>query len=106
MQNQRLILLQQYFEQDPSDPFNVYGLALEYRDFDQKKASEYFDILLENHKSYLPTYYHAAQLFSDLGFTQKADKIYIAGIELAQKQSDALALRELQNAYSNFQFDD
>ena len=106
MQNQRLILLQKYFEQEPSDPFNIYGLALEYRNFDQKKAAEYFDLLLNNHKSYLPTYYHAAQLFVELGLNQKADSIYQDGIALAKKQADALALRELQNAYSNFQFDD
>ena len=106
MQNQRLILLQKYVEQEPDDPFNIYGLALEYRNFDQQKAAEYFDLLLRNHKSYLPTYYHAAQLFLDLGQTEKAEMIYKAGIELAQKQSDSLALRELQNAYSNFQFDD
>ena len=106
MQNQRLILLQKYHKQEPNDPFNIYGLALEYRNFDQPKAAEYFNLLLENHESYLPTYYHAAQLFSELGQVDKADTIYNAGIKLAQEQSDALALRELQNAYSNFQFDD
>ena len=31
MNSERIKLLEQYLEDDPSDPFNLYALALEYQ---------------------------------------------------------------------------
>lgn len=97
--------LQMYMEKEPENPFNMYALALEYQNQDKEKASFYFNKLLREHKSYLPSYYHAARLFSDLGLPEKAESTYLRGIELAKNQSNAHALKELQNAYLNFQFE-
>jgi len=53
--------------------------------------------LLKEHPSYLPTYYHAAELYVDNDEIDLAEKVIDEGIELALKQNDTLALRELRN---------
>lgn len=64
MDNNRLELLLQFYEEDSQDPFNAYALAMEYLNKDTAKAKVYFDTLLDEHPSYLPTYYHAAALYA------------------------------------------
>ncbi|WP_375583136.1 tetratricopeptide repeat protein [Cyclobacterium xiamenense] len=92
-----------YMEEEPENPFNIYALALEYQNQDKEKASFYFNKLLREHKSYLPCYYHAAQLFAELGQSTQAESTFLEGIQLAKKQKNAHAQRELENAYFNFQ---
>ena len=101
----RVTELLNYIEKEPKNPFNLYALALEYQNQDKEKASFYFNKLLEAHKDYLPTYYHAAIFFADLEQYQKADKIFSEGIELAKTQNNSHAQKELENAYLNFQFE-
>ncbi len=43
MNNHRLDLLLQFYEEDPLEPFNAYALAMEYQNKDIVKALEYFD---------------------------------------------------------------
>ncbi|SHN26818.1 hypothetical protein SAMN04488057_11536 [Cyclobacterium lianum] len=102
----RVSLLLQYVKEEPENPFNIYALALEYQNQDKEKASFYFNKLLKEHKSYLPTYYHAALLFAALDQAEKAEKTFLDGIALADKLDDSHAKRELQNAYLNFQLDE
>ncbi|MFO7822782.1 MAG: tetratricopeptide repeat protein [Cyclobacterium sp.] len=101
----RVKVLLQYIEEEPENPFNIYALALEFQNQDKEKASFYFNKLLEEHKSYLPTYYHAALLFAELDQPEKAETTFQDGIALANLQNNALAKKELQNAYLNFQFE-
>lgn len=101
----RIQQLLEFLEEEPENPFNLYALALEYQKHDPDKVAYYFDALLQNHKNYLPTYYHAAEFFTQRSDITKAKEIYEAGIELATEQKDNHALRELQNAYLNFQFE-
>jgi len=68
-------------------------------------ARHYFEILLKDHAEYLSTYYKAAELYTSLEENEKADEIYQRGIELAKKQGNQLALRELQSAYDMFLFE-
>jgi hypothetical protein len=58
----RLDTLLQFYKEEPDDPFNIYALAMEYQKTDVKKALDHFALLLQNHDSYLPTYYQAAKL--------------------------------------------
>lgn len=95
----RLKQLEQFYQEDPRDPFNLYALALEYFKSDSSKTRELFDVLLEEHPDYLPTYYHAGKLYEDLGDTATASQIFEKGIELATKKNDAKALRELRSAH-------
>ncbi len=105
MSNERLKQLREFYEQDPSDPFNAYALALEYQKTDVEKASEFFGILLMNHADYLPTYYHAAKFFQDRGDRDRAIDTYERGISLAQRLGDQKAQRELKSAYDELMFE-
>jgi Cytochrome c biogenesis factor len=44
----RIDLLKKFIEEDPSDPFNVYALALEYIESNPEKAKELFEQLLKS----------------------------------------------------------
>lgn len=95
----RLRQLEQFYDEDPRDPFNVYALALEYLKHDPSRTRQLFDILLAQHADYLPTYYHAGKLYEHLGDITKAAAIFEKGMELARKVNDAKAERELRSAY-------
>ena len=97
MNNERLEQLLKFYQDDPNDPFNLYCLANEYKTDDPEKALAYYSKLLKDHPNYLPTYYHAAELYIDNDEIDLAEKIIDEGIELALKQNDTLALRELRN---------
>lgn len=103
MNNNRLSLLLQFYEEDPADPFNAYALAIEYLANDAVKAAEYFTFLLEKHPTYLPAYYHAAALFADMGNSTYAEELYQKGMQLALHQQNTKTHLELQRAYRRFQ---
>ena len=102
MNTTRLSLLQAYYEEDPSDPFNAYALAMEYLDNEPIKSLTFFKELLDKHPTYLPTYYHAAELFANADMRVQAAEVYQNGIALALEQKQAKSLQELKNAYQNF----
>ncbi|NBB19009.1 tetratricopeptide repeat protein [Runella sp. CRIBMP] len=103
MNNNRLAFLLQFFEEDSKDPFNAYALAMEYQQTDVTKAAEYFQLLLEQHPDYLPTYYHAAALFAELEQLDVAEQLYQKGMQLALSQQNTKTYQELQRAYRGFQ---
>lgn len=105
MNSNRLEHLLKYYQEDPDDPFIIYGLAMEYFNSDLGKSKNYFEILLEDHPEYLPTYYQVAHLYEALNELTLAKEIYNKGIALAQKQNDLNTLRELKNALSELEFD-
>lgn len=106
MNSSRLKQLLEFHKNDPNDPFTLYAIATEYRDDNPEKALYYYEELLKKHADYLATYYHVAQLYLELGQEDKAESAFINGIKLATEQSNALALRELQNAYNEWLFDE
>lgn len=105
MATDRIQQLQEFYEQDPDDPFNLYALALEYMREDAPKARSLFEKLIREHDAYLPTYYHAAKLYQDLGKNDLAIAVYEQGIALARKLNDLKTLRELQSAYDELMFE-
>ena|SRR5215212_3148429 len=105
MTRSRLDLLLQYYRDEPGDPFNLYGLALEYLKSDVEKSREFFELLLNNHEEYVPSYYHAARLYQDLNEREKALETYKKGITIARKKGDMKALRELQSAYDELMYE-
>src|SRR5688572_26342778 len=105
MAETRLQQLIQFYKDDPNDPFNIYGLALEYQKTDIKQSERYFDQLLNNFPDYLPTYYHAAKLKSSLKLNEDAINIYKRGIYLAKKLNEPKAQQELQSAYNELMFE-
>jgi tetratricopeptide (TPR) repeat protein len=102
MKIQLLESLLSFYEEDPSDPFNIYALALEYLKTDLGQAEAYFNQLLEKHPGYLPTYYHAAEHFALSGDIAKATEVYEKGIALAKEQNHQKTYQELTRAYRSF----
>lgn len=97
----RLNLLQQFLEEDPKDPFNIYALALEYQKIDVYKSKELFDRLLKDHEYYIPCYYHAGNLYLTLNLVQEAKMILEKGILEAKQQNELKAMREMQSVYDD-----
>lgn len=106
MNNERIQQLIQFIDQEPGEPFNVYALAMEYMNGQPEQARLYFDRLLAEHPDYLPTYYHAAALYTDLDERDKAADLYEKGIALAQVQHNTKTLQELQRAQQAFEDDE
>lgn len=102
----RIKKLEKFIEEDPMDPFPKYALAIEHLQINKAKSKELFDDLLKNHPDYIGTYYHAADLYAELGDRDNAERIYELGIEKAQVLNESHALKELKSAYLNFQFED
>lgn len=105
MESLRLQQLLEFHQEDESDPFIKYGIALEYLKFNPQKAGEWFSKILTEHPSYHPVYYHAGKFYEESGEPEKALSIYKTGIELCKTLGEAHALKELQNAYTNLLFD-
>lgn len=102
----RLEQLRQFAENDPKDPFNQYALALEYLKSNKSEAEKIFDRLLQDHESYLPTYYQAATLKEQEGQRESALLILEKGIALAKLQNESKAQRELQGVYDELSWED
>ncbi len=100
----RLQQLLEFLNDDPNDPFTIYAIATEYLHTDPDQARRYYEILLNDHPYYLPTYYHAAKLYESLDERDLALTAYEKGIQLATEKKEYLALRELQNAYQELLF--
>ena len=101
MNKARIEQLLSFYEEDPNDPFNIYCLATEYKDYEPAKAWDYYAKLLAEHPDYLATYYHAAELLIERDEIDEAEKIIDQGIALALSQNNQLALRELRNLLNN-----
>lgn len=102
MNQSRLEQLLEFLREDPRDPFNLYVVATEYLATHPEKALFYYEQLLREHENYVPTYYHAAQLYASLGNRETAAETYRKGIAISEQTGDRHALRELQNAYQMF----
>lgn len=105
MSKNRLQTLITFYEEEPSDPFNLYALALEYRKHDLHKSNELFDKLLTDFPQYVPSYYHAAQLKTELKQTEAALEIYQKGMTIARQQNEKKAEQELRSALNELMFD-
>ncbi len=107
----RINQLLEFLEKEPNDTFLIYAIATEYLKTDTQKALVYYENLLQNHSDYIPTYYHAAELYANLENYEKANQVYLKGIEIcetkvmeAQKQNKVIlkSLQELKSAHEIF----
>ena len=104
MISDRLAQLQKFLDEDPDDPFNWYALALEYQKSDPHHALTLFDKLLKDFEAYIPTYYHAAHLYQEVGEAKKAVGIFEKGITEATRQHDLKTVKELRSALDELLF--
>jgi len=101
----RIELLQAFVNEDPSDPFNAYALALEYLKTNTEKAIELFVRLTLDHPTYLPTYYQLGKLYQQVGQDKKAIAVFDSGIGLAITHKDLKTLQELRSARNEIEDD-
>lgn len=102
MNQSRLEQLLAFLKEDPQDAFNIYAVATEYVKTQPLQALIYYEKLLKEHESYVPTYYHAAKLYVQLGSKQEAKDTFEKGLAISLQQGNRNAHRELQNAYNEF----
>jgi tetratricopeptide (TPR) repeat protein len=89
-------MLSEFLEQNPSDAFARYGLAMEYSKLGQTDtALEQFNKLLQLHPDYTNGYFMAAQTLEKLGRTPEAKKMLERGIEAAKRTGNKHALSEM-----------
>ncbi len=95
----RLELLKQLVEQNPTDGFTRYGLALEYANAgDLTEALAQFNELLRHNPNYAYGYFQRGKALEKLGRTEEARTTYREGIEAAGRAGDAHARGEIQGA--------
>ncbi|MBB2144966.1 tetratricopeptide repeat protein [Pedobacter sp. LMG 31464] len=102
MQNTRLAKLLEFLNNEPNDPFILYALATEYNSLnDTENAFAYYLKLVDEHPTYIGTYYHLGKLYEKHTQKDKAIEIYQKGIAAARAKRDMHALSELQGAYNS-----
>jgi tetratricopeptide (TPR) repeat protein len=98
---QRMQQLHRLLEKTPSDPFLLYGIALEYKkSADFPHALEYLDKTIAADAGYCYAYFQRGQVYESMGNIDSAKKTYLDGIEAAGRKGDAHARSELEGALS------
>lgn len=105
MNEGRIKLLNKYILEEPNNPFNIYALAMEFYEEQPEKALELLEQLVEQFPNYVPTYFKITHLFWGLEEWNKANELFLKGIEHAQEQNEEKAIHELKSAYQNFLID-
>lgn len=93
----RLAEIKSFVEMSPTDPFPLYGLAMEYRATgDAAEARRTFDRLAERFPDYVPQYLMHAKLLIEQGDKPAARAVLTVGIAKARAARNSHALGELQ----------
>jgi len=99
MTSTRLEILKSMVEQNPSDTFARYGLAMEYRNTgDLTAAVGEFRALIAAHPDYSAAYFHGGQTLEQLGQPAAARELYLQGIEATTRKGDFHTRDEIQAA--------
>jgi tetratricopeptide (TPR) repeat protein len=99
MPSTRLDTLKSMVEQNPTDTFARYGLAMEYRNTGQLEAAIVeFRALMAANPGYAPAYFHGGQTLERMGRIAEACQVYLQGIEVTTRSGDQHARSELQGA--------
>ncbi len=99
MDTSRLEKLQKSLNANPNDAFTRYLVALECVKLRlNDEAIAHFQQLVNEHPSYVPTYYQYAQLLENLQRQTQALAIYQAGLKAARAAGETHAASELQAA--------
>ncbi len=95
----RLDQLHTLLERTPTDPFLLYGIALEHKKAGDKQQSlEWLNKTIQTDPKYCYAYYQKGQVHESTGDETAARDAYLAGIRAAKEVGDAHAQGELQGA--------
>jgi thioredoxin-like negative regulator of GroEL len=96
MDKSRKKKLEEMLQEDPTDPFLRYGLAMEYaNEGKDNEALRIFAELIERSPDYVPAYMQAARTLVRLDRSDEARALYQKGIATARKQGDQHAADEM-----------
>lgn len=83
--------------QDPTDPFNYYLLAIEWlKEGDFNEAFGQFEMIISDFPDYVATYYTYANALLAENREDRAEEIIQTGIVQADKKGATKALKELK----------
>jgi predicted Zn-dependent protease len=92
----RIALLTQVLEQNPSDAFARYGLAMAHiAEGNTDAALTEFTTLIGHNPDYVPAYQMSAQTLAKLGRSEEALAQLKSGIDAAQRTGNQHALAEM-----------
>ena len=90
MASNRFEVLQSMVEQNPTDAFSRFGLAMEYVNReDLENAVDQFVKLLDHNPTYAAAYFHGGQTLQKLGRIDEAKGLYRKGIEVTSASGGA-----------------
>jgi predicted Zn-dependent protease len=93
----RLQMLMQVVNENPTDAFARYGLAMEYSKLNEvETAMDHFRRLVELHPDYAAGYFMAAQLLARVGRVDEAKTFLTNGIAAAARSGNAHAKGEME----------
>jgi Flp pilus assembly protein TadD len=99
MTTNRLAILKTLLEQNPTDTFARYGLAMEYVNAGElEQAIGEFRAVLAANADYSYAYFHGGQTLEKLGRVDEARAMYEQGIAAASRTGDRKGSSELQGA--------
>ncbi len=86
-------------EQDPSNSFVHYGVAMEYVNSGQlDEAAREFESLIAANPDYVAAYFHGGQALEKLGQMDEARAVYERGIEASGRAGDLHTQSEIRTA--------
>jgi predicted Zn-dependent protease len=93
----KIALFTQILEQNPTDAFTRYGLAMAYTAENNTDAAlAEFDTLIVHNPDYVPAYQMSAQLLVKLGRTEEAANRLHLGIAAGNRTNNQHAVAEME----------
>ncbi len=101
----RIIKLNEFLKENPTDSFVQHALALEYIKLgNDEQARVLFEEILNREPGYIGSYYHLAKLLERNDKTDEAINVYEKGMEESKNAGDKHAFGELRGAYEELTF--
>ena len=99
MADDRLKMIKEMLKTNPTDPFLLYAIALEYKkNGEDHLAIEQLESLIERTPDYLGSYYQLGKLYEEKNELEKAIDVYKKGKGIAELKNDHKTLGELNEA--------
>ncbi len=95
----RIALLLQLHEDDPTDTFTLFALGFEYHKQGKlHDALRWYEIILSSAPEYTGVYYHIGKVYQELGRSDNAAQAYRNGIQMCSQLKEVKDRAELQQA--------
>ena len=99
MSQQRIDLINEMLDKNPSDSYLRYAYAMEYLEKgDDDFALKQLETLIKLDKTHVATYPILGKLLEAKGKTKKAIDLYQSGLEIARKKNDTKVIGALSEA--------